>query len=431
MELKNFLKNHFDQLTEKDVDETDDITQYEKFNKFICSHYSLDHLREFNYIKYVKVQRQVLKLKDNNTYMKYINSIDELITLMHQNNVFPNLKIKNYMYKTDAFFKIIEDREKILIESSKHIRSILKDNDDLFNMKIMYRINTVSHRYRIFMKNSKILKNTLKNLIKFEESYAIDHKLININNIYRSFMGKKSEYVANKVIEKFINQKNSDTSNKKKYFYETNINLFKLLNITPLHIENAQSASPRSLITAPEGGVLNVQRCKNDNSISIKGEIDGLIISYDGSQYIIETIIEVKSSVKATFDDTHKFTSLQDFIKNMNISQKIQYENYVFTEESFSKIKFEKMSEWVIYICINNVKYDIIEKSHFYFSDVLKIIDDQFINSFYIENNDNSIRDKHNIILQNRDYVNELYSTWKDHINLGKDSCNMFMTKII
>ena len=33
-------------------------------------------------------------------------------------------------------------------------------------------------------------------------------------------------------------------------------------NVTPLHIENAQAASPRSLITAPEGGVLNVQRCK-------------------------------------------------------------------------------------------------------------------------------------------------------------------------
>jgi transcription initiation factor TFIIB len=32
--------------------------------------------------------------------------------------------------------------------------------------------------------------------------------------------------------------------------------------IIPLHIENAQSASPCSLITAPEGGVLNVQMCK-------------------------------------------------------------------------------------------------------------------------------------------------------------------------
>jgi len=32
---------------------------------------------------------------------------------------------------------------------------------------------------------------------------------------------------------------------------------------TPLRIENAQSASSSSLITAPEGGVLNERRCKN------------------------------------------------------------------------------------------------------------------------------------------------------------------------
>ena len=31
---------------------------------------------------------------------------------------------------------------------------------------------------------------------------------------------------------------------------------------TPLRIENAQSASSSSLITAPEGGVLNERRCK-------------------------------------------------------------------------------------------------------------------------------------------------------------------------
>jgi len=32
---------------------------------------------------------------------------------------------------------------------------------------------------------------------------------------------------------------------------------------TPLRIENAQSASSSSLITAPEGGVLNERRCKS------------------------------------------------------------------------------------------------------------------------------------------------------------------------
>ena len=35
----------------------------------------------------------------------------------------------------------------------------------------------------------------------------------------------------------------------------------KMFHFTPLHIENAQSASSSSLITAPEGGVLNERRC--------------------------------------------------------------------------------------------------------------------------------------------------------------------------
>jgi hypothetical protein len=139
MDLKKFLKNHFDQLTEKYVDQTDDIGYYDKFFKFITSHYSLDHLQNFNYIKYVKVKRQILKLENDTKYMKYINSIDSIIRIMNQNNVFPNIKIKNYMYKTNVVFNILIEREKILIESIRHIRSLLdlKDGDYAFKMKII------------------------------------------------------------------------------------------------------------------------------------------------------------------------------------------------------------------------------------------------------------------------------------------------------
>lgn len=38
--------------------------------------------------------------------------------------------------------------------------------------------------------------------------------------------------------------------------------------ITPLRIENAQSASSSSLITAPEGGVLNERRCKTFTNLA-------------------------------------------------------------------------------------------------------------------------------------------------------------------
>jgi hypothetical protein len=38
--------------------------------------------------------------------------------------------------------------------------------------------------------------------------------------------------------------------------------LYKDPPFTPLRVENAQSVSSSSLITAPEGGVLNERRCK-------------------------------------------------------------------------------------------------------------------------------------------------------------------------
>jgi hypothetical protein len=56
-----------------------------------------------------------------------------------------------------------------------------------------------------------------------------------------------------------------------------NNNLSK--QFTPLHIENAQSASPCSLITAHEVGVLNVQRCK-ENLDSYQSQFKSLLEDY-------------------------------------------------------------------------------------------------------------------------------------------------------
>ena len=62
-----------------------------------------------------------------------------------------------------------------------------------------------------------------------EESYGIDHKLIELNNLQRSFLGKKSEYVANKVMKEYINKElffrmnvKENTQSTIKFYYETN-----------------------------------------------------------------------------------------------------------------------------------------------------------------------------------------------------------------
>ena len=188
---------------------------------------------------------------------------------------------------------------------------------------------------------------------------------------------------------------------KKKYYYETNINFLKLLNIESLNIK------------------------------IIKGEIDGLIISENNGKYIIEKCIEIKSSIKSTFEDVYKFLNLQKYIKNIDFTNDIIYKNYVFTKESFTKIINSEIFEWTIYICINNEHDDIIEKSHLYFSNVLKIIDDNFIKKYYINNDDSVILEKYIVVLKNKKKINKLFKTWIETISLKNDKCNIFISRKI
>ena len=72
------------------------------------------------------------------------------------------------------------------------------------------------------------------------------------------------------------------------------------------------------------------------------------------------------------------------------------------------------------------VKDNIIEKSHLYFSSVIKIVDDKFIKDFYIDNNDNSIIEKYQIIENNRQLINRRFQRWCDTVDFGKETCNIF-----
>jgi hypothetical protein len=305
------------------------------------------------------------------------------------------------MFKVYTLLKLINNKKKVLYESIKTINNLLnlKLNDIQFQYKIIYAVNAITHKYHMFCKYSQQLIYNINKLIELETSYGIDHKLIELNNIERTFLGKKSEYSANKILIQYVNMMNSNILNNKKYYYETNIDLLKLFNI------------------------------EIDRKDSIKGEIDGMIISYEDNEYTIEKIIEVKSSVKSTFEDTKKFAFLQKYIKNMSFSEPIIYEKYIFTKRSFVNILNKDLTDWIIYICINNLHKDVIEKSNLYFSNVLKIIDDDFIKDFYIDNNENIMLEKHKIILNNTDLIDNLFNNWKKSIRVGFDDCNVFTSR--
>jgi hypothetical protein len=159
-----------------------------------------------------------------------------------------------------------------------------------------------------------------------------------------------------------------------------------------------------------------------------------MIISCQDDIYKIEMLIETKSSLKATFEDIDKFIRFQKFTLELRdlktFPSKIFYKNYVFTIDSFNKIMNNSLSDWSIYICVNNytksTQDNIIEKSHLYFSSVIKIVDDKFIKDFYIENNDESIFEKYQIIEKNRFLIESRFKKWCDIVHLNDDLCNIF-----
>jgi hypothetical protein len=394
MELNSFLEENFKRLSLKDICETNNFLSYENFKKFIDEHYNLNHIENNNYIKYVKVKRQIIRLTNNEEYIKIINDINSIISYLSDLNIIPNLNIRKYMYKINTFFKFINDKEKILLNTIIKIRELFKIKDNyIFHLKIMNGINPLFEKYRIFKIKKRLLISLVDNLIEFELSYGIDHKLIELNNMERAFLGKKSEYTANKVISLFI------SNNKKKYFYLSNIDLLKLLSID------------------------------NNNSVKIKGELDGIILYHDGNNYIIEKIIEVKSSIKATFEDYPKFHFFKKYISSLSDDFVVYFDNYNFTKASFQYIIDNDITKWLTYICINTCYKDVIEKSHFYFSHAIKIVDDNFIKSFYLDNNDTVVKDKYKIICKKRNTINKLYDIWQDTIKLGSTECNIYVLK--
>lgn len=394
MELNTFLETNFRILSFKDVSQENNFSSYENFKKFIDDHYNLDHIENNNYIKYVKVKRQIIRLNEEKKYSDYISNINLSINKLSTLHIFPKVNIKNYMFRINTFFKLIDTRERFLYNHIINIRELFMiKNDYNFYIKIMNYINSLLQKYKIYKKEIRTLNNNINKLLEFEFSYGIDHKLIEINNMERSLLGKKSEYNVNKVVSLFIN------NCKKKYFYINNIDLLKLFGV------------------------------HSSNCNKIKGELDGVLLYYDGNDYIIEKIIEVKSSIKSTYEDISKFLFLQKFIIDLNDDFNIIYDKYIFNKKSFINIVNYDLTYWLIYICINNIRKETIEKSYFYFSNVLKIVDDDFIKSFYIDKDDISIKNKYKIVCKKRNIIDKLYNTWADNVKLGTKDCNIYILK--
>ena len=65
---------------------------------------------------------------------------------------------------------------------------------------------------------------------------------------------------------------------------------------------------------------------------------------------------EVKSSIKATYEDVSKFNNLKKCIEKLSVDISFPLEDIILTKKSFQKIITKHVSEWIIYICVDSRK---------------------------------------------------------------------------
>lgn len=398
MNLHKYLQSKITNLSKNDICNLD-MEDYNIFRKFVDEHYNLDHLKKNNYLKFVKVTRQKIVLSGVSEYDKLINDINKIFKIMNEHYLFFRLNFRKYLFNIKKIYNLLKKRENSLNKELERFKDLYK----IFNLNIKIKfeilktINACNKKIILFNINKRELLYLIDKFIELESTYGIDQKLINIVNSERSLIGKKSEYNVNKLINDFINISNKNLEEDDKYYYMENVDIFKLFNI------------------------------KVNNTIC-KGEIDGLILKKKDNEFIIEYLIEVKTSIKATYEDIYKIIGLKNFFLNYNFEKdKYISQNVKLSKKSLNKIENYPVDSWLIYIC--NDDKNKIDKSHLYFSYILKIIDYNFILDYYVNKKDNVIKNKHKIIVQNKDYIDNLFNIWKIHINLDKNNSCIYILK--
>lgn len=393
MDFRIFLQEYGKNLTTNDVIENK-MLDYNYFYEFIKKHYDLNHIKKYNYLKYVKIIRQKIVFDKESNYENLVQYINDIFQKMFHENVLCKINLCKYFFKLSKIHIILEKRKKNFQELIQYYKLLMVQYElnKSLQVKLLCSLNLIHYKYQLFLKLSRQLNFYLQQFIELEEKNDIEHKLIEINNMERTLLGKKSEYYAETILKKYCKLN-------PKYIYVQNIDFIKLLKL-PIQDIN-----------------------------QLKGEIDGLLLYQEGYHYYIEYMIEVKSSIKSIYEDIHKFINLKKIIESINENDEfyIPDTQIIFHKRSFQKIISQPISESVLYLCTNTEHKNKIEICHFYFLYVLKIIDQNFIEKYYLQQDESIIFEKYQKIIDHKDYIYSIFNEWKKNVNLNEESSCIFL----
>ena len=393
MDFRIFLQDYGKNLTTNDVIENK-MLDYNYFYEFIKKHYDLNHIKKHNYLKYVKITRQKIVFNKESIYENLVQHINDIFQKMFHENVLCKMNLRKYFFKLSKIYTILEKKKKNFQELIQYYKLLMVQYE--FNkplqVKLLCSLNLIQYKYQLFLKLSRQLNFYLQQFIELEEKNDIEHKLIEINNMERTLLGKKSEYYAETILKKYCKLY-------PKYIYIQNIDFIKLLK---LPIQDVHQ---------------------------LKGEIDGLLLYQEDKYYYIEYMIEVKSSIKSIYEDIHKFVHLKKIIESIDEDDEFHVPDseIILHKKSFQKIIHQPISGSILYLCTNNVYKNKIEICHFYFLYVLKIIDQNFIEKYYLQQDESIIYEKYQKIIDHQDYIYSIFNEWKKNVNLNEESSCIFL----
>ena len=393
MDFRIFLQDYGKNLTTNDVIENK-MLDYNYFYEFIKKHYDLNHIKKHNYLKYVKITRQKIVFNKESIYENLVQHINDIFQKMFHENVLCKMNLRKYFFKLSKIYTILEKKKKNFQELIQYYKLLMVQYE--FNkplqVKLLCSLNLIQYKYQLFLKLSRQLNFYLQQFIELEEKNDIEHKLIEINNMERTLLGKKSEYYAETILKKYCKLY-------PKYIYIQNIDFIKLLK---LPIQDVHQ---------------------------LKGEIDGLLLYQEDKYYYIEYMIEVKSSIKSIYEDIHKFVHLKKIIESIDEYDEFHVpdSDIILHKKSFQKIIHQPISGSILYLCTNNVYKNKIEICHFYFLYVLKIIDQNFIEKYYLQQDESIIYEKYQKIIDHQDYIYSIFNEWKKNVNLNEESSCIFL----
>ena len=393
IDFRIFLRDYGKNLTTDDVIENK-MLDYNYFYQFIKKHYDLNHIKKHNYLKYVKIIRQKIVFDKKSSYEHLVQQINDTFQRMFNENVLCKINLRKYFFKLSKIHTILTQRKKNFQELIQYYQLLMVqyESNKQLQVKLLCSLNLIHYKYQLFLKLSRQLNFYLLQFIELEEKNNIEHKLIEINNMERTLLGKKSEYYAETILKKYCKLN-------PKYIYIQNIDFIKLLK---LQIQNVHQ---------------------------LKGEIDGLLLYQENNDYFIEYIIEVKSSIKSIYEDIHKFIRLKKIIEYIDEEAEFHVPDseIIFHKRSFQKIIHQPISDYVLYLCTNTEHKNKIEICHFYFLYVLKIIDQNFIEKYYLQQDESIIFEKYQKIIEHKDYIYSIFNEWKKNVNLNKENSCIFL----